>query len=139
MSDELRFGNSFTSRAEQFANCNPEYLGNEMLSIFNNNPNKDTIKCGHVYTDADKLQERKVGEEVIEVVEEVKVKKPRGEKEVKTTEPKEMSSEEKYALILEKLDALQPLLEIYEEGSEEYKGIMEKIDALNEVRAIYED
>ena len=50
-SEEIRAGSSYLARAKTFANCNPEYLGNELLSIFMNNPNKNTAKCGDVFMD----------------------------------------------------------------------------------------
>jgi hypothetical protein len=124
--DELRAGSSFVARSEAFARCNEEYLGNEMLAIYNNNPRKDTITCGHVYTEEDKPKELdKRVERVVEVVTEVPAK---------TTE----TAEEKLNKINEKLDAILGLLEIYEEGEPKYIAIQEKINALNELKEIYE-
>jgi hypothetical protein len=124
--DELRAGSSFVARSEAFGRCNEEYLGNEMLAIYNNNPRKDTITCGHVYTEEDKPKELdKRVERVVEVVTEVPAK---------TTE----TAEEKLNKINEKLDAILGLLEIYEEGEPKYIAIQEKINALNELKEIYE-
>ena len=144
MGDELRFGNSFVKRAEQFANCNPEYLGNEMLAIFNNNPNKDTIKCGHVFTEADMISERKIGDEreAEIVVKDKKERKKRGETitemEVIEEPVTEMTNEDRIALISEKIDALLEVLDAFDEGSDEYNSVMEKIDALKEAKEVYE-
>lgn len=66
--EEIRAGSSFVARAKTFATCNPEYLGNEMLSIFMNTPNKETIKCGHDYSQVAELVEEII-ETPIEIVE----------------------------------------------------------------------
>jgi len=62
-SEEIRSGSSFTARAKLFATCNSDYLGNEMLSIFMNTPNKDIISCGQDYSSTEVP--------IVEVVEEV--------------------------------------------------------------------
>jgi hypothetical protein len=62
-SEEIRSGSSYTARAKTFATCNPDYLGNEMLSIFMNTPNKDIISCGHDYSSTEVP--------IVEVVEDV--------------------------------------------------------------------
>jgi hypothetical protein len=68
-SEEIRAGSSFVARAKTFATCNPEYLGNELLSIYMNTPKKETIQCGHDYSAVEEITEEVV-EEPIEVVEE---------------------------------------------------------------------
>jgi hypothetical protein len=76
-SEEIRAGSSFLARAKTFATCNPEYLGNEMLSIFMNTPNKDTIKCGHDFSDVSIPIIEEIEEEVVETpTEEVVVETP---------------------------------------------------------------
>jgi hypothetical protein len=37
-SEEIRAGSSYVARAENFANSNPDYLGNKLLDIFNHTP-----------------------------------------------------------------------------------------------------
>jgi hypothetical protein len=62
-SEEIRSGSSYVARAKTFATCNPDYLGNELLSIFMNTPNKDIISCGHDYSSTEVP--------IVEVIEEV--------------------------------------------------------------------
>lgn len=70
-SEEIRLGTSFVARAKTFATCNPDYLGNELLSIFMNTPHKDIIKCGHDYSSSE-VPFVEVVEEVVETpIEEV--------------------------------------------------------------------
>jgi len=83
-SEEIRSGSSFTARAKTFATCNPDYLGNEMLSIFMNTPNKDVIKCGHDYSSTE-VPFVEVVEEVVETPIEEVVETPTEEVSVKST------------------------------------------------------
>jgi hypothetical protein len=105
-SEEIRAGSSYLARAKTFANCNPEYLGNEMLSIFMNNPNKNTTKCGDVFMDD------------YEVIEEI-IEKPTKSKKVKEQEDVEVQqlSEKEQTLVL-----IDELLELSEfENAKEKK------------------
>jgi hypothetical protein len=83
-SEEIRSGSSFTARAKTFATCNPDYLGNEMLSIFMNTPNKDIISCGHDYSSTE-VPIVEVVEEVVETPIEEVVETPIEEVSVKST------------------------------------------------------
>jgi len=67
-SEEIRAGSSFLARAKTFATCNPEYLGNEMLSIYMNTPNKNIIKCGHDYSAVEEITEEVVETPIEEVI-----------------------------------------------------------------------
>jgi hypothetical protein len=92
-SEEIRAGSSYLARAKTFANCNPEYLGNEMLSIFMNNPNKNTTKCGDVFMD-----DYEVIEEIIE--EPTKSKKV---KEQEVVEVQQLSEKEQTQILIDEL------------------------------------
>jgi hypothetical protein len=117
-SEEIRAGSSYLSRAKTFANCNPEYLGNELLSIFMNNPNKNTAKCGDVFMD-----DYEIIDETIEM--------PKTTEKVKEEEIVEVQlTEKEQTQIL--IDDLLELSE-FEENPKEKKKTMLLIKDLKEL------
>ena len=107
-SEEVRAGSSFIARAESFAKANPDYKGNELLSIFRKDIETDKKS---------KTKKKEVVEEVIEI---------------------EESNETNIESINEEIQALESLLEIYEKDDKEYKEVTELINGLKDLKEIYE-
>ncbi|MEN8882702.1 MAG: helicase-related protein [Flavobacteriaceae bacterium] len=107
-SEEVRAGSSFIKRAESFANSNPDYDGNKLLSIFRKDIDKKPKKSS------------KKEEQVIDKVEVI-------ETEQETT----------IETINEKIEALKELMEIYDEKDDKFIEIKEIIDALEELKEVF--
>ena len=124
--EEIRAGSSYLARASNFADSNPDYLGNKMLEVFNNTPISELKEIQKQYRPSDRalakaLEDKKKKDAILGNVEEVEIE----EVEVVDEPTKELSSVE--LLIMDLKETLE-----FEDNEEVKQKTQELIDDLEE-------